>query len=125
MSDFLLNAHAIWQYMVISGVVISLVFSFQSVMTATAERIYRLTAVAADIQVALGIALWIASSGWDLGFMQGWLHPIVGIAVVAVLHAFMGRGREAGPEDGNKVVRVGLIIAVVLVATAVGIAQMA
>ncbi|MFZ0013882.1 MAG: hypothetical protein WAL25_07160, partial [Acidimicrobiia bacterium] len=86
---------------------------------------YRLTAVVVDIQVALGIVLWVVDSGWDLGFLQGWLHPIIGIATAGVLHAFVGRASAAGPETGNRVFRTGIIIAVVLVLAAIGIGEMA
>lgn len=125
MSEFFFDAHSIWQYVAIASVVISLIFSFQGTMTQTAERSYRLTAVTVDIQVALGLILWLADSGWSLGLMQGWLHPITGIAAAGVLHVFVGRARVAGAEAGNRVVRVGIIVAVVLVVAAIGIAEMA
>jgi uncharacterized membrane protein len=123
MSDFFLTSHGIWQYVVLAAVVVSLVLSFAASMSPTAERVYRLTAVAVDIQVALGIVLWLVNSGWSLGFMQGWLHPILGLAAVGVLHAFVGRTRAAGAEQGNRVFRIGIIIVVVLVAAAIAIAE--
>lgn len=125
MTEFFFDAHSIWQYVALVAVVVALVFSFQTQMTPTAERVYRLTAVAVDIQVALGIVLWLASSGWGLGLMQGWIHPLVGLAALGVLHAYVSRARSAGPEGGNKVFRTGIILAVVLVVAAIGIAEMA
>lgn len=125
MIDFLHDAHSVWQYVALAAVVISLVFTFQPVMTPAVERVYRLTGVAVDIQVALGIVLWLADSGWSLGFAQGWLHPIVGLSAVGVLHAFLGRARTAGPETGNRVFRVGIIVTIVLVVAAIAIAEMA
>ena len=126
MTDFLLTAHSWWQYVVLLAVVVSLVFAFRSaMMDSTAETVYRVTAVAVDIQVALGIVLWIIESGWNLGFMQGWLHPILGLAILGVLHASIGRARKGHPEMANRTVRTGLIIAVVLVVATIGIAEMA
>lgn len=125
MTEFFFNAHSIWQYVALAAVVISLVFSFQSEMTPTAERVYRLTGVAVGIQVLLGLVLWIIDSGWSLGFMQGWLHPIVGIAAVGVLNAFVGRARKAESAEANGIARVGIILAVVLVVAAIGIGEMA
>lgn len=125
MTAFFFDAHSIWQYVVLVVVGGALFLSFQKQLTPTAERLYRLTAVAVDIQVALGMVLWLASSGWNLGFMQGWLHPLIGLAALGVLHAFVARARAAGPEDGNKVFRTGIIIAVVLVVATIGIAEMA
>jgi heme A synthase len=125
MVDFFSTAHQVWQYVALAAVVIALVFSFKASMSPTAERVYRLTAVAVDIQVALGIVLWLAASGWNLGFAQGWLHPITGLAALGVLHAFVGRARKAHPEVAQRTFRTGMIIALVLVVAAIGIAEMA
>ena len=125
MNDFLFNAHDGWQYITLLAVVVSLGLSFTAIMTPTKERIYRLTAVAVDIQVGLGIVLWLADSGWSLGFVQGWLHPLIGLAALGVLHAFVARTRGAAPDEGNRIVRTGLIIATVLVVAAIGIGEAA
>lgn len=125
MEDFFATAHQYWQYVTLLAVVVALVLSFQPRMSETAERVYRLTAVTVDIQVALGIVLWLAASGWSLGFTQGWLHPVVGIAALGVLHAFVGRARKTHPEMAQRTFRTGIIIALVLVVGAIGIAEMA
>lgn len=126
MTEFFINVHMWWQYIVLLAVVSSLFFAFRSaMMDKTAETVYRVTAVTVDIQVGLGIVIWLANSGWSLGFMQGWLHPIVGIAALGALHAFLGRARKGHPEMANRTVRTGLIIAIVLVVAAIGIAEMA
>lgn len=126
MTEFFVNAHIWWQYVVLLAVVVSLFFAFRSaMMDSTAETVYRVTAVTVDIQVALGLVIWLANSGWSLDFMQGWLHPILGLAALGVLHAFIGRARKGHPEVANRTVRTGLIIAIVLVVAAIGIAEMA
>jgi hypothetical protein len=125
MTDFFSNAHSIWQYVALAAVVVALVFSFQSEMSPTAERVYRLAGAAVGIQVLLGLILWFLSSGWNLGFMQGWLHPLIGIAAVGVINVFTARARRVGPETGNRVFRTGIIIAVALVVAAIGIGEMA
>ena len=126
MTEFFVNAHMWWQYVVLLAVVVSLFFAFRSaMMDSTAETVYRVTAVTVDIQVALGVVIWLANSGWSLGFLQGWLHPILGLAALGVLHAFVGRARKGHPEVANRTVRTGLIIAIVLVVAVIGIAEMA
>lgn len=126
MTEFFINAHMWWQYVVLLAVVVSLFFAFRNaMMDSTAETVYRVTAVTVDVQVALGLVIWLANSGWSLNFMQGWLHPILGLAALGVLHAFIGRARKGHPEVANRTVRTGLIIAIVLVVAAIGIAEMA
>lgn len=89
------------------------------------REVYRITAVAVDIQVALGLVVWIVNSGWALGFTQGWLHPILGLAALGALHTFIARARRGPPETANRKVRTGLMIATVFVVAAIGIAEMA
>jgi len=125
MSDFLSDAHAIWQYVTIAGVAVALILSFQSVMSSAALTVYRVTAVLVDIQVTLGLLLWLTSSGWSLGFMQGWLHPILGMAAVGSIHAVVSQARRLEPAEANRRVRLGLIAVVVLVVAAIGVAEMA
>jgi heme A synthase len=126
MLDFLLTAHAWWQYVALIAVVVSLVFAFRSsMMDSTAETVYRITAVAVDIQVALGIVVWLSNSGWSLGFMQGWLHPILGLAAAGALHGSVSAARKAHPEVANRNIRRGLIVVVLLVVATIGIAEMA
>lgn len=124
MTDFFFDAHAVWQYVALAAVVVALVFSFQPKMTSISVSVYRLAGAAVGIQVLLGLVLWFLSSGWSLGFMQGWLHPIIGIAAVGVINVFTARARRADPETGNRVFRTGIIIAVALVVAAIGIGEM-
>ena len=124
MTDFLINAHSGWQYVVLTVMVVALFFAFRSKqLTPPAETTYRITAVAVDIQVALGIAVWFATSAWNQEFIQAWVHPIAGLAALGVLHAFIGRARKSDREVANVTVRNGLIIAVILVLAAIGIGE--
>jgi len=126
MIDFFLTAHSWWQYLVLAAIVVSLFYAFRSAaMDSTAETVYRITAVVVDIQVALGLVVWLSNSGWSLGFAQGWLHPILGLAALGVLHAFIGRARSGPLEKANRTVRTGLLVAILLVVAAIGIAEMA
>jgi heme A synthase len=126
MIDFFLTAHAWWQYVALVAVVVSLVFAFRSpMMDSTSETVYRLTAVAVDIQVALGIIVWLSNSGWSLGFVQGWLHPILGLAAAGALHGSVSAARKAHPEMANRNIRRGLIVVILLVVATIGIAEMA
>lgn len=121
MNEFFLNAHAGWQYVALAAVVVALIFSFQPAMTPTSQRIYRLAGIAVGIQVLLGLILWFIDSGWNLGLMQGWVHPLVGIAAVGVLNVYVGRARRLEAAEANRTARVGVIMAVVLVVAAIAI----
>ena len=124
MTDFLINAHSGWQYVVLVALLVSLFFAFRrQEMTSMAENTYRITAVLVDIQVALGLAVWIVTSAWSGDFVQAWVHPIAGLAAIGVLHAFIGKARKDESGNANRIVRNGLIIALALVVAAIGIAE--
>ena len=124
MTEFLINAHSGWQYVALVALLVSLYLAFRTrEMTATAETTYRVTAVVIDIQVVLGIAVWVATSAWSQEFLQAWVHPIAGLAALGVLHAVIGRARRSDRETANTTVRNGLIIALALVVVAIGIAE--
>lgn len=127
MSDFLLNAHSGWQYVVLLAVIVAIVFSFRSgpEWGGPATRVYSIAAIAVDIQVTLGIILWIVDEGWSHGFLQSWVHPLAGLAALGVIHAFLGRARREAGADSHRLVRTGFIIALVLVVVAIGIGEMA
>ncbi|HEU4321429.1 MAG TPA: hypothetical protein VFS66_15270 [Acidimicrobiia bacterium] len=125
MTEFFFDAHQIWQYVALAAVILSIGFSFQKEMTSTSEKVYRISAVAIDIQVALGIVLWLFDSGWSLGFVQGWVHPIFGLAAVGAVHAVVTMARRLDPVEANKRVRWGFIAVLVLVVAAIGVAEMA
>lgn len=124
MTDFLINAHSGWQYVVLAVLVVALFFAFRTrELTAPAETTYRITAVVVDIQVALGLGVWFATSAWNQEFVQAWVHPIAGLAALGVLHAFISRARKSDREIANTIARNGLVIALVLVVAAIGIAE--
>lgn len=124
MTDFLINAHSGWQYVALVALLVSLFFAFRRAeMTSTAESTYRITAIVVDIQVALGIAVWVATSAWSGEFAQAWVHPLAGLAALGVLHAFIGRARKGEPAAANRTIRNGLVFALALVVVAIGIAE--
>ncbi len=127
MSDFVLNAHSGWQYVVLLAVIVAIVMSFRAGPTwdGPATRVYSVAAIAVDIQVTLGIILWIIHEGWSHGFLQSWIHPVAGFAALGVIHAFLGRARREAGEGSHRLVRTGFLIAIVLVVAAIGIAEAA
>ncbi len=126
MTDFFVNAHSGWQYVVLVALIVALYFAFaRPTLNATSSRVYSLSAVAVDIQVTLGLIVWILKSGWSLGVVQGWIHPIIGLAALGVIHVFLGRARKGHPEVAGKTVKLGFAIALALVVVAIGIAESA
>lgn len=126
MQDFLLNAHSGWQYVTLVAVIVAIFVATRSgEHWERSSPAYSIAAVAVDIQVTLGIILWIADSGWSESFLQAWVHPVAGLAALAVVHIYLGRARRAGDETSHGTVRTGLLIALALVIVAVALGELA
>lgn len=125
MTDFFANAHAGWWYVVLAAVLVALVFSFQKEMSRGATIAYRVGGISVGIQVLLGLVLWFLVSGWSLGFVQGWLHPILGILAAGAVDGFRGRAVRTGGAGGQRIARVGFAITTVLVVIVIGLGEMA
>ena len=89
---------------------------------AFADPVFSGIAIVVDIQVTLGIILWIFNSGWDQGFFIAVFHPIAMILALGVLHMAIARGRRTAKTDhaaGNRAVAMGMLITLILVFAAI------
>jgi hypothetical protein len=127
MTDFLLNAHSGWQYVALAAVIIAVVVAVRggTDWAGTNTRIYSFSAIAVDIQVLLGIVLWVADSGWSKGALQGWVHPVAGLAALGVIHGFISQARAADNETSNGLMRNGFLIGLLIIVVAIGVAEAA
>lgn len=50
------------------------------------EGLFQLAVMTVDIQVAIGIVIWIDQSGWTYTFFFKVLHPVFMLAALAVAH---------------------------------------
>ena len=127
MTDFLVNAHSGWQYVALLAVIVAIVVAVRGGRdwAGTNTRIYSFSAIAVDIQVLLGIVLWVMDSGWNKGALQGWIHPVAGLAALGAIHAFISQARAADDETSNGLMRNGFLIGTVFIVIAIGVAEAA
>lgn len=73
-----------------------------------------------DLQVLVGIVIWFEGEGWDLGVVQGILHPLLALAALGVAHAALVRGRRTQDAGAAyRMVAIGLAVATAVVLLAV------
>ena len=75
--------------------------------------------IVVDVQVLLGIIIWIFNSGWDQGFFFAVLHPLMMLAAVAVAHIGLVRARKRNDTRSNLIVAYAFVISFVFVVMAV------
>ena len=83
------------------------------------EGFFSLAVIVVDVQVLLGIIIWIFNSGWDQGFFFAVLHPLMMLAAVAVAHIGLVRARKRNDTRSNLIVAYAFVISFVFVVMAV------
>lgn len=91
------------------------------------RRPYALTMVALDIQVTLGILLYLVGGYWDVAVSRpevAYLHPVLSVLALAVGHASIGRAAKLQMAyDAHRSAGRGLLMALLLVFASIGVAS--
>jgi hypothetical protein len=101
------NAHSGWRYIVIVLVVIALVRSLigwlrNGTWSTFDQRLGLFTVAAYDIQVVMGLVLWILQERWTGGnALASWEHPVTMLVVAAIAHITWSRVKK-NEEDSGK-----------------------
>lgn len=87
---------------------------------------FSVTMVALDLQVTLGIVLYVIGEGWDFDAPIAYFHPAAMLAALAVGHIGVARARRENMVDAaHRLAGRGLLVAAVLVAAGIGVASAA
>lgn len=85
---------------------------------------YSAAMVLLDIQVLLGLVLYGIEGYFDAAPMIAYVHPLLALAALGAGHALVGRARkERMVADAHRKAGVGLLVALVLVLAAIGVAS--
>ena len=71
--------------------------------------------IAFDIQVLLGVILYLGNEGWEEGVFIAVFHPIFMVAALAVAHVGISFARRREAEDPNRIIGYAFFVSVVLV----------
>lgn len=80
---------------------------------------HQVVVMVVDIQVAIGLTIWVFFDGWRRGFFFSVLHPVTMLAALAVIHiaaAIAGRRRVV---QSWLIAAVGSVVSLVLVVAAI------
>jgi len=123
--DTLVTVHSLLRWLVllalIGGFVVA-VGASRRPGEAFANPVYSGVAMVLDLQVTIGLILWLFNNGWDQNAFMAYFHPVAMLAALGVTHMAIVRGRGVARNDhagANRVVAIGLAIAFVLIVSAV------
>src|SRR5438093_3118539 len=112
--DALVSAHSLLRWLVLLGAVVALVVALVGWLgPGTPERTARQAtlayAVLLDLQVLLGIVMWISEKRWAGGGRQfQFEHPLMMLVALAVVHIVAARARrEKNPYSAARMRTIG------------------
>ncbi|MEX0952980.1 MAG: hypothetical protein WDZ26_04035 [Nitriliruptoraceae bacterium] len=126
MTDVLLQIHPWFGYAVSLAVLVVAVMTFSRARDSREFLPGPIVGalVALDIQVLLGIVLYGMGGAWDARPEIAYLHPLIAIIALGVGHASLKRAKgHQMAVEANRTAARGLVIALLLVFVAIGIAS--
>ncbi|NIA23960.1 MAG: hypothetical protein GWP04_00155 [Gammaproteobacteria bacterium] len=78
-------------------------------------RIVFVTLGLIDLQVVLGLLVWITKGGWDLSVFRAYVHPIGMLIAVAVAHMAAARAKRQSGYAGVRTAAAGLLTALAII----------
>lgn len=107
LSQGLSGAHALWRYVVIVSAFVAignmLVGTLENRTWKTADhRIGRFFVLALDLEVLLGVVLWLLQGRWDgADALRSWRHPGLMLVAQVVVHYGMWRAYRIPSDRGR------------------------
>jgi hypothetical protein len=127
-TELLLNVHPWLGYLVSLVVVIAALTAFKRAKDGVEFRpgLYRAAYLLLSVQVLLGIVLYGLGSYWDAAPLVAYVHPVAAILGLGVGQALLGRARRTQmAADAHRLAGRGLIMTLLLVFIAIGVASVA
>lgn len=124
MADTLVTIHSIGRWLVLVGLVVALVYGFSRSTDAppldkSTARPFTSALILLDIQVLIGLLVWIAGSGWDLDVFRAWIHPVGMLIALGIGHAVVGRATKSGRPSAYRTAAYGILVTLAIVAATI------
>jgi FtsH-binding integral membrane protein len=96
MAEALVHVHSIVRWFVIVGLIATVVagatlWARKETWSNGYSRMVAVVVGLFDLQVLLGILVWVANKGWNLDFFLAYLHPLGMIAAAVIAHIAAAR----------------------------------
>ncbi|MDP8960235.1 MAG: hypothetical protein M3N32_01190 [Actinomycetota bacterium] len=120
-SDLLVTTHSVLRWVVLGVLLLDGAYALlQAPRPVPYRRVpFTLGVAIVDLQIALGIGLYVLNAGWQQGFFIARLHPAVMLVAAVVAHVGAARARRLGGREAWRTVGVAFLLALVLVTLAI------
>src|SRR4051794_30196951 len=101
--EWVVTLHSYWRWVVLLLGLAAIVLALMSAMgnrpwDSLADRASLFFTISMDIQLLIGIVVWISEQAWSGDAIIGWLHPIAMIGAVALAHIGRVRADRAATD---------------------------
>jgi hypothetical protein len=102
--DWLVTIHSYWRYLVLIAAIVAVVLSVLAYLGSRpwdtiTDRASLIFTIAMDVQVLIGILVWILADYSPDNTYLRWIHPLMMIVAVALAH--VGRARADHAADSR------------------------
>ena len=99
--DVLVTIHSVFRWVVLAALAGAAIYGVVRALrrdpwSPGSARPFAIATVVLDIQVLIGIVLWILSQGWEANPFLAIIHPVVMLLAVGVAHVAVRRSRANG-----------------------------
>ena len=120
--DILLTIHSFMRWVVLAVLLGGGTYALLKAPTGEpfTDRPFVVGAVLIDLQVTVGVVLYVLAGSWNEGTFLAWVHPAVMVAMLAIVHvSIAGARREAKPQRSHRRVGAAFLFSLLLTALAI------
>ncbi|MEX1177741.1 MAG: hypothetical protein WEB09_04700 [Nitriliruptor sp.] len=128
MDDLLFSVHRVLGYGISVLVLVAAFVAFGRAKNGQEFRsgLYRGALGLLALHVVIGIVLYATRQAWEAAPLIAYVHPILGIVALGAGQALVGRARRTQmAADAHRLAGRGLVVTLVLVLAAIGVASVA
>jgi hypothetical protein len=103
--EWVATLHSYWRWVVLLVGVAAIIFALLAMTgnrpwDALADRLALFFTISLDIQVLIGLVVWVTQQRWSGDLFLGYIHPLAMLAAVALAH--IGRTRADRASDSRE-----------------------
>ena len=122
--DFLVDIHSWYRWVVLAVLAAVGVGGLMrgrqgATWSKDSDRPFTLATILFDLQLAIGIVLWIGNKGWDQDFFIKVIHPVGMLLAAGIAHMALVRARKSDASRAYATAGAGLLVALAVVAALV------
>lgn len=123
--NVLIGLHSLWRWVLLIVVLIAMVRGFIGWLrggdwTSTDRTLALIAITAIDIQVVLGLIVYVAGQRWGAGAFIAYVHPLIMLIALAIAHIANSRAKKATtPAAKHRALAIGLFVTLFLVTAAI------